>query len=106
MVLTTDCPVTSGPSKWDLSLALFDRKDSQPRQVQFHANCNLSCIVTVTITGVQAEDGSGESWNIEGRATKIIRQKGVLDSFPLPKAGRVSIHFRTDSRQGRIRFLS
>jgi len=75
-----------GPGKWDLMLALFDNTLEKPRSVQFKAtkgSCEpgemkkldiekskhyeFKCI----INSISREDGSGESWNIDGYITNI-----------------------------------
>ncbi len=51
--------IGNGPSKFDLSVALFRREP-----VSFTLQSGSK--VVVTINRVQAEDGSAESWNIDG----------------------------------------
>lgn len=89
-------PVFGGPSKWDVAVALFTWKPAR-HQVTFHANCPVGKEIEVSILSVQAEDGSGESWNIEGQVSKMIPNTG----FVLGK--HVFIYYRTDRRQGHIR---
>ena len=99
-------PIVGGPSKWDLSVALFDRKVENFRKVRFNANVPLATNITVQVTSVQAVDGSGEAWNIEGYATKVERDKDTRANFVPPPPSRVFIYFRTDRRQGHIRFFN
>ena len=105
MASTQQYPITSDPSKFDLSVALFDRKP-QARSVIFHANCPLGVEIEVTITSIQAEDSSDESWNIEGYVSRATLEKGIRE-YPLSieKGQRTFIYFRTDRRQGCIRFF-
>lgn len=105
MATAQQYPITSGPSKFELSISLFDRKP-QARSVVFHTNCPLAAEVQVTITSVQAEDGSGESWNIEGYVSSATLAKGVRQPSYIPENNqRTFIYFRTDRRQGYIRFF-
>ncbi len=92
--------VTSGPSKWDLSLALFDRKPI--RDVEFQANCPVGTKMDIEVTSVQAEDTTGESWNVEGilqRAWREVRPSNNDLFFPT-QGLRVFIYYRTDRRGG------
>lgn len=90
-------PIINGPSKWDLSIALFDRKPKN-RIVTFDTNCPLAAHIEVSVLSVQAEDGSGESWNIEGLVVDGNRATWT-------KGKRVFIHFYTNTRSGQIRFF-
>lgn len=97
--------VFSGPSKFDLSNGLFAWNPRRP--VVFHVNCPVGTEVDVFISSVQAEDGSGESWNIEGVVADVRREnrKGQERYF-LPERGqRVFLYFRTDRSQGRATFF-
>jgi hypothetical protein len=80
--------ITNGPSKFDLSVALFDRKRPL-RTVEFALQGYERGMFKVGIESVKAEDGSGESWFITGiiweNPTKYYRFKG---------------YFRTDNRRG------
>ena len=57
--------VVGGPSKFDLMLSLFDGNQTPRRTVDFQLE-GKKYPISVAILGVQQEDGSGESWNIEG----------------------------------------
>jgi hypothetical protein len=57
--------VVGGPSKFDLMVSLFEGNPKDRRTVAFKLE-GLRQEIKVAITGVQQEDGSGESWNIEG----------------------------------------
>ncbi|MDP3793910.1 MAG: hypothetical protein Q8R07_04110, partial [Candidatus Uhrbacteria bacterium] len=63
--------IMNGPSKFDLMLALFDRDPEPsdlPRTVIFMLlEDDGHATRSAMIDGVQVEDGSGESWNIEGQ---------------------------------------
>lgn len=56
--------IESGPSKYDLMLALFDRCSARPRPVTFtfRAESRKPVETEVHVEGVEIEDGSGESW--------------------------------------------
>lgn len=84
--------IQNGPSKYDLMLALFERSASNPRPVTFILNATPEAKwasgyrLTVHITGVSIEDGSGQSYCFEGQTDK----------------GTVKGWFRTDTREGTI----
>lgn len=59
-----EAKIIQGPSKFDLVQALFVRKPTRPN-ITFtlgHADEEVNAFVD----SVEAEDGSGESWNIKG----------------------------------------
>ena len=97
--------VIGGPSKFDLSNALFAWNPHRP--VVFNANCPVSTAFEVYVLSVQAEDGSGESWNIQGRVGEVQRpQRTGQEKLYLPEQGqRVFLYFRTDRRQGHVKFF-
>ncbi len=97
--------VIGGPSKFDLSNALFAWNPRRP--VVFDANCPVGTRFEVYVMSVQAEDGSGEGWNIEGRVGEVKRDKRAgQEKLFLPERGqRVFLHFRTDRRQGHVNFF-
>lgn len=64
--------VVGGPSKFDLMLSLFDGNKEPRRTVEFKLEGVMDTI-TVAITMVQQEDGSGESWNFDGWQTNVKR---------------------------------
>lgn len=98
-------PAIGGPSKFDLSNALFAWNPRRP--VVFEANCPIKTSFEVYVMSVQAEDGSGESWNIEGRVGEVKRNKQAeQEEFFIPECGqRVFLYFRTDRRQGHVNFF-
>ena len=65
-----------GPSKFDLMLSLFDGNKEPRRTVEFDLGGTRG-LITVAITMIQQEDGSGESWNFEGWITNYRRNFGV-----------------------------
>lgn len=78
----------NGPSKFDLMLALFDWKPHRKVEVTGQAGQKF----VLWITGVSAEDGSGESWNLSG--TVLLHTNGKREVQPF------KAYFRTDSRKG------
>jgi len=80
--------ITNGPSKFDLSVALFDRKEPA-RTVEFALLAYERVTFQVMIDGVKAEDGSGESWLITGKIWENPT-----------KYHQCSGYFRTDKRTG------
>ena len=61
-----------GPSKFDMMLSLFDGNKEPRRTVEFQLE-GARAPITVYVTSVQQEDGSGESWNFEGGLTNYRR---------------------------------
>lgn len=65
--------ITSGPSKWDLMLGLFDNTSEKSRYVAFVLDKPTNDYdfphgkVEISIDSLEREDGSGDSWNITGR---------------------------------------
>ena len=84
MAQETQSKITGGPSKFDLMLALFDRKGSTPRIVEFTIEGSGIFPFQVFIDQVGIEDGEGEGWMITG--------KWVRGDVPRFKA-----YYRTDS---------
>jgi hypothetical protein len=66
--------ITSGPSKFDLMVSLFDANYTNRRTVTFmvvtpHGQSELlktNQEIEVQIDGIEREDGSGENWNFHG----------------------------------------
>jgi hypothetical protein len=85
--------LSDGPSKFDLMLALFDRKPSQNlRTVQFSLEESSIKTITVVIHSVSIEDGSGECWLFTGlEKTQDYR--------------RIKGYFRTDRREGHFEYV-
>ena len=86
--------LVDGPSKFDLMLALFD-KSSPERRVNFKslAGSTFDC----SVLSVRAEDGSRESWEIEGWASLVPVSGGqlVMQRY-------VKVYFHTGRRRGII----
>ena len=98
-------PVIAGPSKFDLSNGLFVWNPRRP--VVFNAECPLGTVLEVYVLAVQAADGSGENWNIEGMVGEVNRPPRVGGiKFFLPESGqRVFLRYRTDNRRGEVKFF-
>ncbi len=90
--------IIDGPSKFDLLLALFDRKSVNTRQVTFATENgrDLGQTLSATINSVEAEDGSGESWNLKGYF--VSRLRGTIPAPPV----HFQMYFHTGRRQGMI----
>jgi hypothetical protein len=98
-------PVTGGPEKFELGMRLMDRVGGA-HPVTFHTNCPLAVVVKVILTSVQAIELAPETWNIEGRVLTALRVKGVREESYCPEEGtRVFLSYRTDHKQGTIRFF-
>lgn len=85
--------ITNGPSKFNLMLALFDIVNGKQREVSFMVNSKHSRDeqYIVQINSVGAEDGSRESWIIEGWV------KNVPHHSP-----HFKMYYRTDNREGHL----
>lgn len=84
--------IVDGPSKYDLSVAFFDRAGGHRRHVTFTLtgpDFPQETGIDVVINSICWEDGSGESWCFTG----YIRNGGI----------RVSGWFKTSNRQGWIK---
>lgn len=81
--------IVNGPSKFDLMVSLFSTKPAS-HPVLFKTKNHGD--FTATITGVRWEDGSGESWIIEGYSA-------------LAAGARFTGYFSTKDRRGHIKFL-
>jgi len=88
--------ITSGPSKMDLMLSLFDHKPVRRHVILRGKHESYS----VLIDSISIEDGSGESWLFAGQARRTV---GFFT--PNPPYHKVSGHYRTDTRKGHMEFL-
>ncbi|MGH7175334.1 MAG: hypothetical protein ACREGR_03180 [Minisyncoccia bacterium] len=91
--------IANGPSKFDLMLALFDRKVVNTRHVEFKMEGEGKIAAHVVIFEVRVEDGSGESWLFKGR----VRGMEPDSHVGVPPVSR-GVHgwYRTDTRKGWI----
>lgn len=88
--------ITSGPSKFDLMLALFDSGPDRVRSVVFESWVNRAkTSYSVHLNSVEREDGSGESWNFKG----TCRTPGA------PHSHQVEGYFSTRIRTGTLKFV-
>jgi len=90
--------VTGGPGKFDLMLSLFDGNKDPRRTVKFQLE-GARGPVTVAITMVQQEDGSGESWNFQGWVSSDDPTDSMF-AFNL----HVNGYFETRGRKGYLTF--
>lgn len=92
--------LTDGPAKRDLFLALELRHEG--RTIIFQDN---SWRYIAKIDMIQAEDGSGESWNLKG--STIIEPVGMPRGCGPEKPIRYHFigYFRTDRRKGHLIFV-
>ncbi len=58
--------IIDGPSKFDLMMALFDNTATAPRRLNFRLEGEE--VFSIYLLSVGREDGSGESWLLEGIA--------------------------------------
>ena len=105
--------IIGGPSKMELMLGLFDSTRAFSRPVSFTVETKpmagptlagskgdenfLQRSMQISITSVGKEDGSGESWNVEGMVKPLDHTKGDY--------ARVRIYFSTHRRNGILSFM-
>lgn len=71
--------IVSGPSKFDLMSSLFSgNRSRQTVELKIGAE---EIPVTVAISGVQQEDGSGDSWIIQGWIVRSAKNFNVSGYF-------------------------
>jgi hypothetical protein len=58
--------ITNGPSKFDLMVALFKKNEMVQFSIKSPAVFRDTKVVEIIINGIACEDGSRESWLIEG----------------------------------------
>jgi hypothetical protein len=90
--MTQHIEIVNGPSKSDLQQALFERKP-ESRGLRPTFKLENGTVITVHVTGVSAEDGSGESWLISGYVSTSFSRLAPHKTF----------WYRTDIRKGTIR---
>lgn len=95
--------IVNAPSKFDLSIAFFDRPNPEKLGCRRTVNFTIqgpSCTngqrqIEVVINGISWEDGSGESWCFEGYCKTNVGQ-------PENWTAKVNGWFRTSDRKGWI----
>ncbi len=94
--------ICDGPSKFDLSNALFDKlPGGRSRVLDFTTNSEKLLRVCVVVNKVSTEDGSRESWIIDGYISKIIYDGAELEK---PPGDKIHFYYRTDKRSGWMKF--
>lgn len=99
---TIRADIIQGPPKFELMLALFDRKVVNTRSVEFKLAGGNNISAHVVINGVEVEDGSGESWIFKGYVRRISMHPE--ESVPPPPSNCYGF-YRTDTRKGWIELL-
>lgn len=66
--METKYSLVQGPSKFDLSVALFRGTQNDLVEFAYQSSTGERIIIQCRILSVEAEDGSRESWNICGYA--------------------------------------
>jgi hypothetical protein len=93
-----DYQIVAGPSKADLQDALFKKgDDGHSRKVKFTILTPNNFVVEASVSSVEAEDGSRESWNIIGYALNVTTQR--------KSAPKLKIYFTTHRRTGVLSFV-
>lgn len=80
--------VTSGPNKTCLALAFFGGEPVAFQTSEFG-------VVAVMIRSIQYEDGSGESWNLEGCVQGVDRGR-------LQHGDQVKVYYHSGRKSGTI----
>ena len=93
--------ITYGPSKFDLMLALFDRKSVNTRSIEFRLEGESNYPLSFVVNGVEVESGSGESWIFKGYLRPEAQFPGSVPPPPSTAFG----YYRTDKRTGWIEFV-
>ncbi|MDP3994798.1 MAG: hypothetical protein Q8P91_03125 [bacterium] len=103
--VVAEMKITSGPCKADLEKALFDGSTSAGRNVggiryvTFIAFAGeVKKFVEVAVNSVGREDGSGESWLVDGYVVTI-------DGKPVGSGKNYHAYYHTQNRRGYIKFL-
>jgi len=96
--------IVSGPSKWDLILALFEGK-----KVEFTVKGKypMMSMFRIQLNSVEAEDGFRESWNITGGIVGMIflwSREPNPDSIEEISWRNCRIYFHTKHRTGSIQY--
>lgn len=69
--------IVNGPSKWDLMLGLMDNDIQSPRRISFTLSDHR--MLDISLTSLEREDGSGQSWNFFGMTKELNKVKGHFD---------------------------
>ena len=98
---TTTMQIEDGPSKFDLMTSLFVWKPQRHR-VRFKTP---GAEFEAAITSCEAEDGSGESWNLKGFIYPLNKNASqILESScgKRPETKTFKSYFRTGDRKGSL----
>lgn len=93
--MATHLDIVDGPSKYELMLGLFDSATTRPRPVEFRLSRRVA--LEAHIQSVSREDGSGESWNLEG----WVVSGEVFDAYFNTKRRTGHIHLHEDAQARR-----
>lgn len=99
---TISSDIVQGPSKFDLMLALFDRKPINTRSVEFKLAGGNNISAHVVLNGVEVESGCGESWIFKGYVRRA--SPSLERSVPAPPSDCWG-YYRTDTRKGWIKLV-
>ncbi len=94
--------IAQGPSKFDLMLALFDRKSINTRAVEFKLAGEGNISAHVVLNGVEVESGCGESWIFKGYVRGA--SPSLERTVPAPPSNCLG-YYRTDTRKGWIELV-
>ena len=109
--------IVQGPDRLDIMMAFanynphekFQDRGDFPDAVDFVTKDGKRDVnFYVMISGLQHEDGSGISWNVEGylvRVNPIPHGVGMVSDLHLGTTRRIHIRYRTDKKEGILRIL-
>lgn len=93
-----EIPLVNGPSKWDLVVALFERADAHPHEVQFETGGGQAISATVHRAG-HVPGSMGLEWTLD----VLVKTPYFCDN-PADRSvvwnGLCKVEFRTDKRKG------
>lgn len=92
--------LVNGPDKFELMLSLFEKGKKVEFMIRMASGDNR--LIQVMVNGIQAEDGSRESWNIQG---ELIAIREVTGSKWLPvNPASFKGYYHSVNRKGHIKF--
>lgn len=93
--------LVNGPDKFELMLSLFEKGKKVEFMIKM-VNNDTNRLIQVMINSIQAEDGSRESWNIQG---ELIAVREVTSSKWLPvNPASFKGYYHSINRNGHIKF--
>ncbi len=96
------CKIDMGPDKFELMTGFFAKEVKTTFRINTGAR---EIVIQCQVNTIQAEDGSRESWNIEGEVLGIRTPIQFHDQWTvLPRGRKFKGYFHTRSHEGHIKF--